>query len=1054
MEFEYFTGMTGDYLMPEIVGGGVAIVDVDRDGDLDLFFVQGAQLRGEPRDLLRPQSLPPRDRLYLNQLAETGTLRFVDATEASGIFGDGYGIGVTSGDVDGDGLPDLYVTELGGNRLWRNLGGGRFEDWTERSGVQDERWSVPAVFFDYDGDEVLDLYVGNYVHYEPARDKTCRTATGVRDYCGPFSYEPAGDRLLRGRGDGTFEDVTEAAGLGLEGSTLGAVAFDADGDLDLDLYVANDGMANHLWINQGDGTFLEEASFAGVALNHLGRVEAGMGVVAADLDRDGVQDLFLTHLEGESHTYYRGAPGAVFEDRTRAAGLEVPTRPFTGFGVVTVDLEHDGWLDLVAVHGAVHVPAGADASDVFPLAQRNVAFRGAAGRFEEVPPSRLGPAFAHQRVSRGLAAGDLDGDGALDLVVVNAESRAEILLAQPRSDARWVGVDLGGDVSHAAEVRLSTARSVLDHAVNPGGSYASFSDPRILVGLGEDAAERVQVDVRWRSGTVESWDVPARATTRLKRGTGRAGRGPWQHTRRVPRPGDVAPPERTLAAVPGSPEETEAARPGDEELVQQVAALPSPSLGGAEPAVREQLLEVTRRLRAELERSPLERQAVLDLVWERASLHVAYSHHEEAQAALAWLADQEPGRAEVHYLLGFSLHEVGQSARAEAPLERAAALPGVPAAAPLRLGRVRLELGRPEEAVRAFRQALDLDGTCAAARYGVAVERLEAGDVGAAVLELERALELRPGLAQAQYALGMALRRLGRETEARQLLEKVMDTDTSSSMAWWGCEDPVLAEVRGRAVGSGVHLLRATLARARGDLEVELDELAGAVAARPDDAGLRASHGARLLQVGRAAAAAEEFAAAAALEPGNATHPFDRGEALRSAGRLAEADAAYRKAWGLDPTLAVAAERIGGLAFAQRRFDEAASLLEEAVRLRPDRASARLPLALALVQLRRNADAVRELDLALQGVLEVSPEERLRLVEMLLVLGGVDQSLRHFAPYLEDESEPAFSARAHYWVGSVWLGRGERQRARGLLERALALDPQLEPARAMLEQAQ
>ena len=522
VRFEYFNGMAGDYLMPEIVGGGVAVFDADGDGDMDLFFTQGAMLRGELGEALRPPGAPPRDRLFLNQPSERGVLRFVDATAASGIEGGGYGIGVAAGDFDADGRTDLYVTELGGNRLWRNLGGGRFADMTREAGVRDERWSVPAVFFDYDRDGRLDLFVGNYVDYSPDEDKTCRTATGRRDYCGPFSYPPSGDRLLRNLGDGRFRDVTTEAGLGKPASTLGAVAADLDGDGWQDLYVANDGMANHMWLNRGDGTFVDEAEFAGTAYNRMGRVEAGMGVVVADIDRDLLPDLFVTHLAGESNTLYLNQGAGLFSDRTRAFGLDVASRPMTGFGAVAVDLHNDGWLDLVTVNGAVHVPEGAADGEAFPLRQPNQVFRNRSGEsFEVVGAEHVGRALSKPEVSRGLAVGDLDDDGAADLVVVNSGGAAQVLRNVGAVGAAWVGIALDDPVlRHSARVSVRAGGVAAERIGVSGGSYGSANDPRMIFGLGALAAESVLVVVEWAPGELEQWRVPVGTYSSLRRGAG------------------------------------------------------------------------------------------------------------------------------------------------------------------------------------------------------------------------------------------------------------------------------------------------------------------------------------------------------------------------------------------------------------------------------------------------------------------------------------------------------------------------------------------------------
>jgi hypothetical protein len=403
---------------------GGALLDYDGDGDLDVFLVQGGFLgSGKPADAVvqAPPETPLGARLLRNDLEVlpdgTRRLRFTDVTAEAGLAAaSGYGMGAAAGDYDGDGWTDLYVTNFGSNQLWRNRGDGTFEDVTARAGADDPRWSVPAAFLDFDGDGRLDLFVGNYVDFVPANNKPCLGASGARDYCGPAAYAPQPDRLLRNRGDGTFEDVTARAGLlRAYGPALGVVAADLDGDGHTDLYVANDGAPNQLWRNRGDGTFAEEGLLRGCAVNADGRAEAGMGVTAGEADDDGDLDLFLTHLDGETNTFYRNGGGGLFLDRSAASGLGPPSWRSTGFGTRWLDVDNDGWLDLFVANGAVYgVESLVRQRHPWPFGQPNQLFRnlGADGghRFEEVSAA-AGPAFARVEASRGALFGDLDDDG-------------------------------------------------------------------------------------------------------------------------------------------------------------------------------------------------------------------------------------------------------------------------------------------------------------------------------------------------------------------------------------------------------------------------------------------------------------------------------------------------------------------------------------------------------------------------------------------------------------------------------------------------------------------
>ncbi|HVS66382.1 MAG TPA: CRTAC1 family protein [Thermoanaerobaculia bacterium] len=533
LDFVHFNGMTGEYYMAEVTGAGAALFDYDNDGDLDVYLVQGALLGpGKTMDdaLFPPPHPPPlRDRLFRNDLeiGEDGvpSLRFTDVTMASGIDAQGYGMGVAAGDYDNDGWIDLYVTNLGPNQLWRNRGDGTFVDVTAETGSGESRWSVPAVFFDYDRDGWLDLFVGNYIAATFENAPVCRDFTGAQDYCGPGSFAAEPDRLFRNRGDGTFEDVTAAAGMRSGfGGALGAVAADFDGDGWPDLYVANDGLPNNLWIQHRPGAFSDEARLAGCAVNGQGRAEASMGVDAADFDRDGDLDLFMTHLTGETNTLYINDGSGVFEDATVASGLGAPSRPYTSFGTSWLDFDGDGWLDLLVVSGAVkRIEALARAQDPFPLHQTNQLFRNTGdGRYEEV----LGQSeLQRSEVSRGAAFGDVDNDGDTDVLIANNNGPARLLLNQIGQRRHWLGVRAVGrdgrrDMLGARAVVLRPGEPPHVRRVHTDGSFASSNDPRALFGLGEDASA-VTVRIHWPDGSAEEWSgLPVDRYTTLRQGTG------------------------------------------------------------------------------------------------------------------------------------------------------------------------------------------------------------------------------------------------------------------------------------------------------------------------------------------------------------------------------------------------------------------------------------------------------------------------------------------------------------------------------------------------------
>lgn len=532
LDFVHYNGMTGKLYYPEMTGGSVALFDYDGDGDLDVYFGQdNLYFDDTPEMSILPSRYPHpvTDRLYRNELISAdggGELRFTDVTEEVGLAVHGNNMGIAAGDIDNDGDVDLYLTNSGPNHLLRNDGGRAFVDIVDSSGTDDDRWSVAAAFFDYDHDGLLDLAVGNYVEFRKGTVKDCTGNTGALDYCGPQSYPPLGNRLLRNRGDGTFEDVTIKAWVDAErGSTLGLVAADFNRDGWIDLYVANDLMANELWINQKDGTFLDDAMFSGAAVDMQGLAQASMGVVAGDFNGDGAEDLFMSHLAMEMNTLYLNDGQGMFRDASRESGLGVPSWSATGFGTSLGDFDHDGWLDLYVGNGAVkRVEAQKNAKEKHPLREPNSFYRGTGtGSFEEVPPEQRVD-VVHSEVTRGVATGDLDNDGDLDLVIANNGGPARLLrnthVETTGSKSDWVafrvltGVTPSGSTTPiwrdalGAAVTLQTADGKeLVRRVRTDGSFAAASDPRVHFGTA--GAEPKSVVVWWPSGEKERFDVPS-----------------------------------------------------------------------------------------------------------------------------------------------------------------------------------------------------------------------------------------------------------------------------------------------------------------------------------------------------------------------------------------------------------------------------------------------------------------------------------------------------------------------------------------------------------------
>jgi hypothetical protein len=489
LDFVHVNGMTGEMYFPEMMGQGGALLDYDGDGDLDVYCVQGGKLGPS-----RPE--PLRGRLYRND-----SMHFVDVTEASGLGVGGYGMGVATGDIDNDGWVDLYLTSYGPNRMYRNNGNGTFSDVTERTGTGDPRWSVSATFFDLDRDGWLDLYVANYVDYSVEKNPKCFAPSSRRDYCGPADFPPQRHTLYRNRGDGTFEDVSVRSGVAQKpGPGLAVIAFDADRDGWTDLYVANDGAPNFLWMNRKDGTLRDDALLAGAAVNRRGQAEAGMGVDAGDFDADGDEDIYLTHLTGETNTLFVNDGTGLFEDRSIESGAALGSLPFTSFGTGWIDYDNDGWLDLFITSGAVRILEPlAEAGDPYPLSQTDQLYRNVGGRLEEVT-STAGAVFRKPGVGRGAAFGDVDNDGDTDVVAFYSNGPVRLLLNQVGNSRPWIGIR-GGAPGTEIEVGKLWRR------IHADGSYASASDPRVLAGLGDTKETVVRIHAPEK---VEEWrGVPA-----------------------------------------------------------------------------------------------------------------------------------------------------------------------------------------------------------------------------------------------------------------------------------------------------------------------------------------------------------------------------------------------------------------------------------------------------------------------------------------------------------------------------------------------------------------
>ncbi len=527
LQFIHDAGPAGKHLVPEQIGSGGALFDYDNDGRLDVYLVQN----GGP------------DSKSVNRLFhQEPDGRFQDVSAGSGLDVAGFGMGVAVGDVNNDGWPDVLVTEYRAVRLFLNQGGRRFTEVTAGSGLDNPRWATAAAFLDYDRDGWLDLVVVNYLDYDPAL--SCPDTRGVPDFCGPHGFPGLVAKLFHNLGArknaGTaaaggspwFEDVTISSGLAAaSGRGLGVLCADFNGDRWPDIFIADDSQPNRLFLNRQDGRFTEEAALRGVALNAMGQAAANMGVAIGDVDGDGLFDLFVTHLAEESHALWRQGPRGLFQDRQAGAGLSAQGWRGTGFGALFGDFDHDGSPDLAFVNG--RVKRGTETAPLVPgtspfwaaYAQRNQIFANdGSGKFRDV--SEFNPDFCGQAaVGRGLASGDLDNDGALDLLVTSAGGPAQLFRNVAPRRGHWLVIRAllpaqGGRDACGAEIIVQAGGRRWWRLAHPSFSYLSSNDPRVHFGLGPVATVD-SIQVLWPDGSTENFPGgPADRALVLRQGTG------------------------------------------------------------------------------------------------------------------------------------------------------------------------------------------------------------------------------------------------------------------------------------------------------------------------------------------------------------------------------------------------------------------------------------------------------------------------------------------------------------------------------------------------------
>jgi enediyne biosynthesis protein E4 len=509
IDFKHESSATSNKYLVETMGGGVALLDYDNDGRLDLFFTNGARIDDPMPDDKQPDKS---DRKFWNRLYHQnpdGT--FTDVTEKAGLTGmpqNHYDMGIAVGDYDNDGFDDIYVTGYGGNTLYHNNGNGTFTDVTKIAGVSGGGWSASAGFFDYDNDGKLDLFVTRYVNWTFKTNRYCgEKQPGYRAYCHPDNYDGVTNILYHNNGDGTFTDVSEKAGIANpKGKALGVAFADYDGDGFTDIFVANDSVQCFLYHNNGNGTFTETGLLAGVGYNEDGKTFAGMGTDFSDYDNDGRPDIVVTDLSNERYMLFRNNGDGTFRDATNQSGLGSATLAFAGWSTRFFDYDNDGWKDLFVAQSHVMDTIEKTSPNLRYL-QPPLLLHNESGRFVRVVP---GEAFQNSWAGRGAAFGDIDNDGDIDVVVSNTGQKAYLLRNDGGNRGNWIRIETLGKKSNrdgiGSRVKVVSASGLTQYfTVNTAVGYLSASDKRLLVGLGADSTAKL-IEIQWPSGIVQKFE--------------------------------------------------------------------------------------------------------------------------------------------------------------------------------------------------------------------------------------------------------------------------------------------------------------------------------------------------------------------------------------------------------------------------------------------------------------------------------------------------------------------------------------------------------------------
>ncbi len=986
IDFTHDGGAAGDYQLPEIMGSGCAWIDVDLDGDLDAYLVSAGHDPGRARN-----------RLYRNR----GGGEFEDVTDDSGAGDTGFGMGCAVADVDGDGFPDIYVTNFGANALYRNNGDGTFTDVTAAAGVGERRWSASAAFVDVDADGALDLFVTNYMSHPERSDQPCADAAGRIEYCGPHShFAPEPDTLYRNLGDGRFADVTRQAGMGdARGYGLGVVCADFNGDGHADIYVANDATANRLWINDGTGRFVDRGVEWGAAFNQHGRPEAGMGVDVADLDGDGGLDIFVTNLVNETNTLYRGLGDGLFDDVTHACGLGPPSLASTGFGAGFLDVDLDGDLDILVTNGRIRRGPLVDGVDLPApwgrYAERDQLFEragesGGPGTIAFVERSvEAGLGGLRPHVGRGLALGDHDNDGDVDVLVTACGGAARLYRNDAPRRGRWLtvvplapggrGVVLGARVTVVADgaTRIRESRAA--------ASYLSSNDPRVHFGLGD--VERAAVTIRWPDGAeTAAGEVPLDRIVEIEKGRdGFTVRPPVESTR--------APAEMVTAV-----ESTRV--PAASPAANDTPPMPDPSR--LDEPLRSALASAIGRVEAE----PDDAQRWGDL----AMLCHAHGLHEDARVAYRKAEALDDADSLWPHLLGLVCDVLSLHDEAVRAYRRSIEMEPYDIVSRCSLANILETRGEHERARELYVEVVEMSPKSVAARVGLGRLAARAGALEMAEKNLELALEEHPRCGPAHAVLARIYRARGDDRRAE--LHRRWSLACGSLVP---LPDPYMERVQSLGVTHTARMKLGEIAGKQRRWDDAIEHYRAAMSLRPDLAEPRYLLGISLARAGRVGDALETLRAVPEGSGKRVEALIEVASLEAARGNLETAAATIEKALSIEPRNPAALVALGNLHRARRHRESALASYDGAIAAAPDFARAHLERGVLLhIRGASSEDAAADPD--------VRARERHRAAEALAAFERALEAEADLAPAYEG------AGRAHMQLWELSTDDEEKRR--------------------------